>query len=563
MHQERKQSKFDLKSFFIGIGLVAGSLLFIRAQPSDNYFEISKNLDIFTNIFKELNDAYVDPIEPGGMVKSGIDAMLEGLDPYTNYITEADIEDFEFMTTGKYGGIGATMRRKGDDIYVGEIYENSPAQLAGLRPGDMLISIDNNLVHGKTIDDISIWLKGAPGTQLNMKVRDPFTGEENSRMITRGEIELSSVPYAGLVGPQKDIALVKLTQFTVGCSRQVRKSLDSLKAVSPGLKGVVLDLRNNPGGLLDEAVNICNLFVDRGQLIVSTKGKSPQWNSDFKTQMQAWDLKIPVAVLINRMSASASEIVSGTMQDLDRGIVIGSRSYGKGLVQTTRAVGYNARLKLTTARYFTPSGRCIQEIEYGHRDNEGKASKLPDSLRQSYKTKSGRSVQSGGGVEPDVKTNSDEISKLSVALYAKNYFFDYATSYVRQHKTIDPAGTFALSDGDFGAFVKWLEGKDYAYKTDTEIMLDSLNSVAEEEQYLAAIKSDIGTLRSKLSHDKKQDLNKFRGEILRLLEGEIVSRYYYNRGRIENSLKYDDEIKKAVSLILNSSEYGALLKPKG
>lgn len=561
MKNDPKRPVIHLKSVAVGVSIAFASFLFIQAKTTDNYFEISKNLDIFTNIFKELNDAYVDPMEPGKMVKAGIDAMLEGLDPYTNYITESDIEDFEFMTTGKYGGIGASMRRKGDDIYVGEVYENSPAQKAGLHPGDMVISIDNNLLHGKTIDDISVWLKGAPGTQLSMKIRDAYTGEENVRMITRGEIELSSVPYAGFVGDGKDVAFVKLTQFTPGCSRLVKKALDSLKAAQPGLKGVVLDLRNNPGGLLDEAVNVCNLFVDKGQLIVSTKGKSKQWNSEFRTQGPAWDLKIPVTVLINRMSASASEIVSGTLQDLDRGIVIGARSYGKGLVQTTRPLGYNAKLKLTTARYFTPSGRCIQEIEYAHRNADGSASKVPDSLKQVYKTKNGRKVQSGGGVEPDVKIADDELSKVSVALYTKNYFFDYATAYVKQNKTIAPAGTFSLSEADFGGFVKWLEGKDYAYKSETEIALDSIREVAAREKYLETIKADLTALQTKLSHDKKQDLIKNKAEVMHLLESEIVTRYYYARGKIENGLRYDDELKSALLFIYNSAKYQSILQP--
>jgi carboxyl-terminal processing protease len=362
-----------LKLFFSCSLLSIGLALPARAQKEDIHFELSKNMEVFANIFKELNTYYVDPIEPGKLTKVGIDAMLDDLDPYTNFITEADIEDYEFMTTGKYGGIGAALRKKDNDVYIGDIYENSPAQKAGLHPGDKILSIDGKLVDGKSIEDISLLLKGSAGTKITMKVKDVYTNADAERLVQRGEIEVSSVPYAGLIGTNKDIAFVKLTQFTQGCGKQVRNALDSIKILNPSLKGVVLDLRGNPGGLLDEAVDVCNIFVDRGQLVVSTKGKDKEWDKNFNTDAAAWDTKIPLTVLVNHSSASASEIVAGTMQDLDRGIIIGSRSYGKGLVQATRPVGFNARLKLTTAKYYTPSGRCIQAIDYSHRNADGVA----------------------------------------------------------------------------------------------------------------------------------------------------------------------------------------------
>lgn len=548
--------------FFAGVGITIVCLLFIQAKNSDSYFEISKNLDIFTTLFKELNTYYVDPIEPGKLVKTGIDAMLEDLDPYTNYITESDIEDYEFQVTGKYGGIGATMHKKDDLIVVGDVYEFSPAQKAGLHPGDEVVSINNNLVKGKSIDEISLLLKGAPGSQVTLKVKDVFKGTISEKIITRGEIELSSVPYAGLIGPTKSVAYVRLTQFTPNCSKLVRGALDSLKQVQPKLNGVVLDLRNNPGGLLDEAVNICNIFVDRGQLVVSTKGKVPDWDKDFKTQGEPWDTKISLAVLINSSSASASEIVSGTMQDLDRGVIIGERSYGKGLVQTTRPLGYNARLKLTTAKYYTPSGRCIQAIDYTHRNADGSVGKIADSLKKEFKTSDGRSVLSGGGIEPDVHVKNDPISKLAIALYIKNYFFDYATQYVKQHPTIPPASNFGLNDAEFDQFTKWLQGKDYSYKTETEEALDSLKTVAQKEKYYDAISGEFANLQSKLAHDKNQDLQKNKEELKHYLESEIVARYYYMRGRIENGFKGDKDLDKALHLIDAPSEYQALLAPK-
>lgn len=562
LRTEAYMKKNNVLSFIAGLSLSLVFLLFVRAKNPDSYFEISKNLDVFTNIFKELNSLYVDPIEPGKLVKTGVDAMLESLDPYTNYYTESDIEDYEFQTTGKYGGIGATMRKKDDLIFVGDVYEFSPAQKAGLHPGDQVISIDDKILKGKSIDDISVLLKGSPGSQVNLKIKDAFNASESQKIITRGEIELSSVPYAGLTGKNKDVAFVHLTQFTPGCTRIVRNALDSLKAVQPKLKGVVLDLRNNPGGLLDEAVAMCNLFVDKGQLVVSTKGKMQDWDKDFKTPGNAWDATIPVTVLVNSSSASASEIVAGTIQDLDRGIVIGERSYGKGLVQTTRKLGYNAQIKLTTAKYYTPSGRCIQALDYSHRNADGSVGKVPDSLKKEFKTKSGRKVLSGGGVEPDIEVEDEPISKLAVTLYVKNYFFDYATQYVKQHPTIAPAGSFVFADADFNQFAKWLEGKDYSYKTETEEALDSLKQIAVREKYFDAASNEYAALKAKLTHDKKQDLVKNKAEITRFMENEIVARYYFLRGRIENSLKTDNDLAKALNVIEQPAQYQALLSPK-
>ena len=535
---------------------------FIQGKEGHSLFEVSKNLDIYATLFKELNTYYVDEIEPGKLSKVGIDAMLDELDPYTNYITESDIEDYEFQTTGRYGGIGATMRHISDFILIGDVYEGSPAQKGGLHPGDQVISIDNQPVKGKSVDDISSMLKGAPGTPVTIRVKDAITGEEGPRMLTRGEIELSSVPYAGLVGPDKDVAFVRLTQFTPACSRQLRNALDSLKGVHPDLKGVVLDLRNNPGGLLDEAVNICNLFTDRGQLVVSTKGKMQDWDKEFKTEGPAWDLKIPLAVLINHSSASASEIVSGTMQDLDRGVLIGERSYGKGLVQTTRPLGYNARLKLTTARYYTPSGRCIQALDYAHRNADGSVGRVPDSLKKVFHTKGGRTVLSGGGIDPDIIVKKPPVSQIATTLYSRNFFFEYATKYVRAHpKLADPA-TFALTNGEWADFAKWLEGKDYSYKTITEEALDSLQQIAVREKYYDAAKTEFAALRTKVGHDKKQDLAKNQAEVKDLLESEIISRYYYQRGRISHSLRNDPELAKALIILAAPVQYSALLQSK-
>ncbi len=550
------------RGFLAGVIISAIAFFFIHARTAnDPYFEISKNLDIYADLFKELNTYYVDPIEPGKLVKTGVDAMLEDLDPYTNYITEADIEDYRFMTTGKYGGIGASMRKKGEDIYIGDVYENSPAQKAGLHPGDLVESIDNQVVKGKTIEDLSSLLKGTPGTQISMKIKDAYTNTVMQKLVTRGEIEISSVPYYSLIGAQNNIAYVRLTQFTQGCARQVKDAFDSLKKAQPSLKGLVLDLRNNPGGLLDEAVSICNIFVDKGQLVVSTKGKIPEMDKEYKTPGSVWNKDLPLAVLVNHSSASASEIVAGTMQDLDRGVIIGERSYGKGLVQVVRQLGFNAKLKLTIARYYTPSGRCIQAIDYAHRNVDGVAGYVPDSLKLAYKTKVGRTVKSGGGVMPDVIIKDDPMSMIAVTLYTKNYLFDYATEYARLHTTIPSASTFSMTDPEFNQFSKWIENKDYSYKTETEAGLDSLKKTAVRENYYEGSKDEFENLKAKLSHDKNQDLLKHKEQVKHMLENEIASRFYYTRGRIAQGLQYDKDLDKALALIGAPGEYSALLKP--
>ncbi len=559
--RERLKKFKGAKGFIAGAALSATAFMFIRAQNNDPYFEIAKNLDIYTNLFKELNTFYVDPIEPGKLVKTGVDAMLQELDPYTNFISEADVEEYEIMTTGKYGGIGANMQRKGNDIYVADVYENSPAHKAGLHPGDMVESIDGQPLKGKTIEDLGSLLKGSPGTQLKMKVKDAYTQVVSEKLITRGEIEISSVPYAGLVGAQNDIAYVRLTQFTQQCGNAVKDAYDSLKKVQPSLRGVVLDLRNNPGGLLDEAVNICNIFIDKGQSVLTTRYRIEEMNKEYKTTIAAWNKDLPLAVLVNKSSASASEIVAGTIQDLDRGVVIGERSYGKGLVQVTRPLGFKSHLKLTVARYYTPSGRCIQALDYTRRNADGSVGLIADSLKKTFKTKGGRNVLSGGGVSPDVIVKDEPMSLIAVTLYTKNYIFDYATDYASKHKTIAAPDKFALTDEEFDQFAKWVENKDYSYKSETELQLDSLKKTAQKEKYFENVKGEFDALKNKLSHDKKQDLIKHKDQVKHMLESEIASRYYYTRGRMAQSMQYDKELEKAVSLINTPAEYSKLLKP--
>ncbi len=550
------------KKYLAGIALGITIMLFVNAKDTDSYFEISKNLEVFTTLFKELSTYYVDPIQPGKLVKTGIDAMLEELDPYTNYITEEDIEDYRFQTTGKYGGIGSTVRIKDDYLAISEPYENSPITKAGMKAGDLILEIDGRSTKGKEIEDLSKFLKGAPGTQIKLKVKDAFTGAESVKTITREEINVSSVPYAGMVGDQNEYAYVRLTQFTERCGSVLRSALDSLKKANPNTKGVILDLRYNPGGLLDEAVNICGLFINGNQLVVSTKGKSAEWDKDYKTLGSPWDEKIPLTVLTNRNSASASEIVAGTMQDLDRGVVIGQRSFGKGLVQTTRSLSFNAKLKVTTAKYYTPSGRCIQALDYSHRNDDGSVGEISDSLKTKFKTRNGCIVMDGGGVDPDIKTPAKEVLKIITTLTTKFYVFDYATQYVSKHPSIAPAASFELSEADYTDFMKWLESKDYAYKTKSEEALARFKEIAEKENYFEAIRNDYALVEKSLSHDKTHDLIKSKTEIKQLLEDEIVTRYYYQKGRYQHQLKNDVELKEAINVLADPVRYKTILAAK-
>jgi carboxyl-terminal processing protease len=532
-------------------------------DPTDKYFEISKNLEIFSNVFKELNQYYVDPIQPGKMVKTGVDAMLNDLDPYTNLITEADAEDYQLQTTGKYSGVGVSTRIVKGEFVISELFENGPVAKAGIKPGDIIVTIDGKPLKGRDDDEIALMMRGAPGTTLKMTTRNPLTKKEETKTITREEIQISSVPYASLIGPQNSIAYVFLTQFTPNCSRDVRNALDSLKTANPNLKGVVLDLRGNPGGLLDEAVKICNIFNDKGQLVVSTKGKNKEWEKEFRTSGTPWDLQIPVAVLVNHGSASASEIVSGTMQDLDRGVIVGTRSFGKGLVQNIRSLGYNTRLKITTAKYYTPSGRCIQALDYSNRNEDGSVSHVPDSLKKAFKTKDGRTVFDGGGIEPDINMEDEILSPIGISLLSKNYLFDYVTEYYYQHASIEPPASFNITDKDFDDFTKWLGDKDYGYKTNSEVLLDSLKAASEKDSSFNNSKAEYNALAQKLGHDKKQDLLNNKKEITFLLGNEIVSRYYFQRGRAVNRMKYEDKVlQRAVQVLTDEKAYSNILKPK-
>ncbi|MCW3462110.1 S41 family peptidase [Chitinophaga nivalis] len=526
-------------------------------NESDRYFQIAKNLDIFAAFYRELNTYYVDDLPPEKVMKKGIEAMLEETDPFTDFIAEENLDDLKFMATGKYGGVGASINTNGEWTSITDVYEGSPMDKAGVKPGDIIVNMGGKSAKNLPQEEISKQLKGAPGTTLDMIFRHPLTGVETARKITREEINVRAVNYTGVV--KNDIGYIRMTQFTENSGAMVRQAFEQLKKDNPGLKGVMLDLRGNPGGLLDEAVVVANIFVDKNKLIVSTKGKVKNWDRNYETTEQPADMHLPLVVLTNHSSASAAEIVAGSMQDLDRGLVIGQRSYGKGLVQTTRQLPYNTKLKVTTAKYYTPSGRCIQAIDYSHRNDDGSVELVPDSLRKSFTTANGRTVKDGGGIEPDVKSDPTFISQVAITLIRKQFIFDYATRYYYSHPKIAPATAFTLTDAEFTDFEHYLDSKDYSYKTRSEDALETFKNTAKREKYYDAVAQELETLEQKMKHDKKQDLLKNKTEIKRLLEEEIVNRYYSQPGRIARSLAWDNDVNAAAAILHDQAKYKQLL----
>jgi len=545
-----------LKNIAIALLLISAPIL-TAFKTADNYFEISKNLEIFTSVVNEINGYYVEKVEPAKLLRIGIDAMLNSLDPYTNFYSESEIEDYRFMTTGQYGGIGATIQRKDDYVMIAEPYEGFPAQKADVRGGDVLLEIDGKSTKGKNTDEVSKMLKGQPSSEVKLLIKRE--GEKNTivKVVKREEIKVKNVPYYGMITPQ--VGYIKFTGFRQQASDEVATALQSLKRDNPSITGVVFDLRGNPGGLLDEAIKTVNIFIDKGQLVVATKGKVEDWNKNYNTDQEALDTKIPVVVLIDGGSASAAEIVSGSLQDLDRAIVVGSNSYGKGLVQTTRPLPYNTQIKITTSKYYIPSGRCIQAVDYGKKDEKGKAYKLPDSLKTAFKTKAGRQVFDGTGIHPDVDIIRPEYSDVLISIYSKQFIFDYATIYRSKHASIENAKEFKLTDADFDDFLKYLNDKDYQYITETETELTKLETSAKDEKYYNAVKAEIDLIHTKLKTDKKNDVIKHKKEIVEFLEEEIASRYYYAAGRIQASWKYDPDVKEALLILAAPDKYKKIL----
>ncbi|MEI6594212.1 MAG: S41 family peptidase [Bacteroidota bacterium] len=530
---------------------------FAAINSTTNYFEISKNLDIFASVYREVNTYYVDEVDAGKLMKRGIDEMLNSLDPYTNFFSESEVEDFRFQVTGLYGGIGAQIGNKGDYVVVTDPYENYPAQKEDLRAGDIIIDIDGKPTKGKNTSEISKLLKGQAGTKVKLTIKREDEGEL-TKTLTRQEIHINNVPYFGMVND--NTGYIRLATFTNDAGKEVKDALVELKK-NPSLKSVILDVRGNPGGLLHEAVNIVNVFIPQGQEVVSTKGKVKEWEKSYKTLNPPVDIEIPLVVLTNRSSASASEIVSGSIQDLDRGVVIGLKTFGKGLVQSTRPLSYNTQVKITTAKYYTPSGRCIQALNYSHRNEDGSVGAVPDSLKKEFKTKNGRKVFDGGGVDPEIFVVHTPYSKLAESLLSKQLIFDFATTYRIKHDKIVSSKEFHISDADFEDFKKNISGKEYDYMTASERSLEDFKKKAEEEKYFSAVKDQFESLKHNLQHDKKADLEKNKKEIMDLLDKEIASRYYFQKARYEASFDSDEDIQESLKLFADMNRYQSLLKP--
>lgn len=533
-------------------------LLFAAPMTAQNDFEIAKNVDIFVSILKELNEKYADEISPGKLTKTAIDAMLTSLDPYTVYYPESEIENFRMMTTGQYGGVGALIQQHGKDVVISEPYDGSPSQKAGLRAGDIIRKVNGQSLEGKNSSDVSAAMKGQPGSTLVLEVFRPSANKNMTFNIVREEIKLPNIPYSGML--DNEVGYVKLDQFTEKAGSEVREAF--LKLKDQGMKYFILDLRDNGGGLLNEAVNIMNIFVDRGIQIVETKGKIPEQQRVHKTMAPATDKEIPVVVLVNEHSASASEIVSGAFQDLDRGVIVGKKSFGKGLVQNVLPLDYNTSLKITVAKYYIPSGRCVQNIEYFEKDTAKGAFKIPDSLAVAFKTKNGRTVYDKGGVEPDVLTEDTLLSEVLASLVMHNLIFDFANNYRATHDTIVAADKFTVDDKLYEEFVAFLKDKDYSYKTETEEVLEDLKKAADEDKVFKEIESYYNQLKEKLDKEKAQDLYKFKDEISKYLASEIVVRYYYQKGRIINLLSEDKDIAVAKSILKDQARYKSILSPK-
>ncbi len=542
------------KTFFILISVITLSIS-LNAQEEDKGFELSKNLEIFSSVYKNLHLNYVDEINPGDLMKTAIDAMLAKLDPYTNYIPEANLEDAKLQLMGQYGGIGAVIHEKDGKVYISEPYQNLPADKAGFKAGDMIIEVNGQSAKDRTSDQVKEFLRGQAGSEIKLKVlRD---GKEIEKTFIREEITLDNVPYYGIVG--KDIGYIKLNEFTNGAANNVLNAFKELKNQNNDLKGLILDLRGNGGGLLSDAVNIVNMFVEKGQNIVSTKGKIVEKNQTFKTTFNPIDLNIPIVVLTDNLSASASEIVTGSLQDLDRAVIMGQRTYGKGLVQNIIPLTYNAQMKVTVSKYYIPSGRCIQAIDYSHRDEQGNPTNVPDSLKVAFKTKGGRTVYDGFGIEPDITIEPEYASPIIISIITKFLAFDFATEFVKQNPTIPSPKDFKITDEIYNQFVSFVKDKDYSYSTITERMLAELEDMAQKEKYSEEIDKSIEELKGKIENDKNNDFIKFKDDIKEILLSEIVVRYYYQKGRIEALLNLDKEVNKAIELLSNTKEYNKIL----
>jgi len=541
------------KKSAIVLAIAAGGALTIAA--GDNYFEVGKNLEIFNELYKDINIYYVDDVNPGELIGTGIEAMLESLDPYTQYIPESDMENYRIMTTGQYGGIGAMIRKKDDGVMVSEPYEGYPAMTNGIKAGDLILEIDGRSTKGMDTEEVSKLLKGQAGTKVKVLTssddRPPV-----EHLLTREEIKIPDVPYKGMIDTLNKVGYIKLNSFTQTAGQEVRNAFKELK--ENGAEKLVLDLRGNGGGLLREAINIVNIFVPKGQTVVETKGKITEWDKTYKTLGEPMDITMPVVVLVDTGSASASEIVTGALQDLDRAVIVGHRTFGKGLVQQTRDLFYNSKLKVTVAKYYIPSGRCIQKVDYAHHDKEGNAVIKADSTILAFKTAGGRSVYDGRGIAPDIEVDHPLMPKIVGGLYSADLFFDFANLYQWTHDSIAPPGRFTITEEIFQQFLTFTKDKKFEYQTASLNDLNKLVEDAKKERYYDHAKDAIDALRAELDPDRAEEFKRFRPEIEDVLKSELVGRYYFQTGRAKAMLGSDPAVLEALTVI-NGPAYKEVL----
>ena len=550
--------------WMLSVCLLASFGLTAHAQTAKNHrFEVAKNLDLFNNIYKNLDLMYVDTLNPVDVIGTGIRAMLGSLDPYTEYYPESETKNLRMMITGKYAGIGAVIRyhQRLKRVVIDEPYADMPASLVGLKKGDIILSVDDTLLTDKDVSYVSSHLRGDPGTSFVLKVKRPTTGKEMKFKITRKNIKLLELAYYGM--RQGNIGYINLSQFTEGCAKEVRKAFVDLK--KRGVTSLIFDLRNNGGGSEMEAVDIVNLWVSKGVTVVENRGKVKRADRVYKTRVEPVDTVMPIVVLVNGATASASEITSGALQDMDRAVVMGSRTYGKGLVQIPIDLPYNANLKMTTSKYYIPSGRCIQAINY--KRGRGYKEHIPDSLTKVFTTLHGREVRDGGGIQPDVEVKADTIPNIAFYLSASGQdstevMFDYIVEYIAKHPTIAPPAEFHLSDADFEEFKQRVVKSGFTYDPVSKKQFDELVKAAKFEDYYQEAKAEFDALEAKLKHNVAQELNKHEKTLRRLLESEIISAYYYQSGVIEAGLKHDTQLKEAERLLLSPDEYRRILRPE-
>jgi carboxyl-terminal processing protease len=538
--------------------LTFGVLMLISAfsPPAQRYFEIAKNLDIFASLFKEVNSLYVDEVNPNQLVRTGIDAMLNSLDPYTNYIPEDEVETYRTMNTGQYGGIGAVTRQLGKRVVVSMVHADYPAGKGGLKIGDEIIKMDGVELSRLSMEESNRLMRGQIGKPVTLTVIRPGSDKPLEFEFKRERIKVNNVPYYGMA--TSNIGYVALTDFTIDAGKEVKNAVVALK--DKGATSIVLDLRGNPGGILQEAVNVCNIFLPKGKHVVSTRGKIKESNMSYETTFAPVDLDMPVVVLMDRGSASASEIVAGTLQDYDRAVVMGEKSYGKGLVQLSRPLSYNSQVKITTAKYYTPSGRCIQVLDYSHRRPDGSVISVPDSLKRPFKTTSGRIVYDGGGIDPDIAIVADESPEIVQVLNYNGYFFDYASNYALKHSSIAPAGQFDLTDQEYQEFVIWVKQKDYRYRSQLDILVNRLTEQSKREKLFNELKPQLDAVTQKLEEARKKDLIVHKDLLKGKLAEEIAIRYYFEKGATETRFRYDQELKEAERLLNNQAEYKKILR---